>query len=368
MKKWLIWALAAVMTLGLIGCGDKPTEAPSSGASSEAPSESATEAAGLDDKKYSDFLTEDGYIIDVVAKDCVSNVDFSTLTASKTDLETEAKDQAEGYLDYVAQHFAVEVRDREVRNGDKVNIDYSGSIDGVKFDGGTAAGAEVTAGSQEFIDDFLTQIIGHMPGETMDVNVSFPDPYPNNTELSGKPALFVVTINFIKEAPELTDAFVAENRSAIEEYTNFENLTDLAALQKAAYDYFYDYELENVLYGLLRDYDAVTKIPENAYNYGYVILNQNYVSNYGVTLTDLKAYGYDEAKIKSMVEDEARIEILLQVLYEEEQFHVTEADFKEATHTDENAKFIETYGKGYLSRFVMFDRAMSILKGKIQIK
>ncbi|MFQ9679769.1 MAG: FKBP-type peptidyl-prolyl cis-trans isomerase [Ruthenibacterium lactatiformans] len=80
-----------------------------------------------------------------------------------------------------------------------------------KFDGGTASSQSVQAGSAQFIDDFLTQIIGHTPGETFDVEVTFPDPYENNPDLAGKDAVFEVTINYIEGedvTPEFSDDFV----------------------------------------------------------------------------------------------------------------------------------------------------------------
>ena len=84
-----------------------------------------------------------------------------------------------------------QVTDRAVEQGDMVNIDYVGSVDGVEFDGGSTGGAgtSVMAGATNYIDDFLTQIIGHMPGETIDVNVTFPEVY-HSADLAGKEAVF----------------------------------------------------------------------------------------------------------------------------------------------------------------------------------
>lgn len=85
-----------------------------------------------------------------------------------------------------------------VENGDTVNIDYVGSIDGVEFAGGNTngAGADLTIGSGSYIDDFEEQLIGSHPGDTVEVNVTFPEDY-GNEELNGKDALFVVEINGI---------------------------------------------------------------------------------------------------------------------------------------------------------------------------
>lgn len=87
-----------------------------------------------------------------------------------------------------------------VQDKDTVNIDYIGDMDGVEFVGGNTNGngASLTIGSGAYIDDFEEQLIGHSVGETVDVNVTFPENY-GNEELNGKEAHFSVTINGIYE-------------------------------------------------------------------------------------------------------------------------------------------------------------------------
>lgn len=89
------------------------------------------------------------------------------------------------------------ITDRVVAVGDTVNIDYVGKMDGVPFANGSDAGALLTIGSGQFIDGFEDGLIGVMPGETVDLEMSFPDPYYNNPDLSGQPVVFTVTVNFI---------------------------------------------------------------------------------------------------------------------------------------------------------------------------
>lgn len=86
-----------------------------------------------------------------------------------------------------------------VADGDTVNIDYVGTVDGVEFDGGSTngAGADLTIGSGTYIDGFEEQLVGAHPGDTVEVNVTFPAPYSLNTDLSGKAAVFTVTVNGI---------------------------------------------------------------------------------------------------------------------------------------------------------------------------
>ena len=105
----------------------------------------------------------------------------------------------------------VEVTDRAAQNGDIVNIDFVGTIDGVKFDGGEAEGFDLTLGSGQFIPGFEDQVVGMNIGESKDVNVTFPENYQAEA-LKGKPAVFAVKLNAIqgKELPELTDEFIKE--------------------------------------------------------------------------------------------------------------------------------------------------------------
>ena len=100
----------------------------------------------------------------------------------------------------------VPVEGRAAQNGDIANIDFVGSVDGVKFDGGEAEGFDLTLGSGQFIPGFEDQVVGMNVGEEKDVNVTFPENY-QAAELKGKAAVFAVKLNAIsgKELPELTD-------------------------------------------------------------------------------------------------------------------------------------------------------------------
>ncbi len=115
----------------------------------------------------------------------------------------------------------VEVTDRACQNGDIVNIDFVGTVDGVKFDGGEAKGFDLTLGSGQFIPGFEDQVVGMNIGEEKDVNVTFPENYQAEN-LKGKAAVFAVKLNAIqgKELPELTDEFIkdATGSATVEEY------------------------------------------------------------------------------------------------------------------------------------------------------
>ncbi len=113
--------------------------------------------------------------------------------------------------------------DRPVENGDTVNLDYSGSVDGVKFDGGTAENQELVIGSGRFIPGFEEQLVGMTVGQTQNITVTFPEEY-HAKELAGREAVFEVKINDIrvKELPEADDEF-AQDISDFETFADYKS-------------------------------------------------------------------------------------------------------------------------------------------------
>jgi len=157
------------------------------------------------------------------------------------------EDDVKEELDRVAKRNArtIEITDRAVEDGDNVNIDYAGTIDGKAFDGGTAQGYDLKIGSHSFIDNFEEQLIGHSIGEELDVNVTFPENY-HAADLAGKPAVFGVKINSIKaeELPEIDDEFAKDvsEFDTLEEYKEDLKKTITERKQKQA-----ESELKNKL-------------------------------------------------------------------------------------------------------------------------
>ncbi len=135
-------------------------------------------------------------LVIVLIVDAVNNKDTSGQT---NDTNTESTADTSG-TDTGSTAYSTDAS-LTVENGDTVNIDYVGSVDGVEFDGGNTQGmgTDLVIGSGSYIDDFEEQLIGAHPGDTVEVNVTFPDPYENNTDLSGKEAVFTVTVNGIYE-------------------------------------------------------------------------------------------------------------------------------------------------------------------------
>jgi len=115
----------------------------------------------------------------------------------------------------------IDISDRAAAKGDRTVIDYSGSVDGVKFEGGTAEKQTLDLGSNSFIPGFEEQVIGMNPGESKDITVKFPEEY-HAAELAGKDAVFAVTLHEVKvkELPALDDEFAKDvsEFDTLEEY------------------------------------------------------------------------------------------------------------------------------------------------------
>ena len=109
----------------------------------------------------------------------------------------------------------VEVTDRAAENGDTATIDFSGSVNGEKFEGGTSENYPLVLGSGSFIPGFEEQVVGMKVGEEKDVNVKFPEDYQAEN-LRGKDAVFAVKLHKIekKELPEISDEFIKDAAGA----------------------------------------------------------------------------------------------------------------------------------------------------------
>lgn len=163
------------------------------------------------------------------------------------------------YIAYVTPEHGG-ILDRAVAEGDTVLIDYEGKKDGVAFAGGTAQDAHLTIGSNQFIDGFEDGLVGVMPGETVDLDLKFPDGY-GNTELAGQAVVFTVTVKCIlpQEVTEenMEDAVVASMA--------MEGVSTVADFRQAAYDYLYseyEYDVQNAVIELLMDRCEFKELPE----------------------------------------------------------------------------------------------------------
>ncbi len=385
------FALALVLTASMFACGcgsadsaqttaaETETAVESTAAETAAAEESqegsetaAETEAALEEVPMPDFstgLTENGDLEDTSITDTVTLPDYKHLTLAAADVEVTDEEVQAQIDELLSEHMEKkEIKDREVKDGDTVNIDYVGSVDGVEFEGGNTngAGTDVTIGVTQYIDDFLEQLIGHKPGETFDVNVTFPDPYNGNTELSGKDAVFVTTINYIveEETPELTDVFVAEN---LKESYGYESVEDMKTkirenLQKGKY--------YSAVWQKLLDESEFSETPDavtenqmdiylqyserTAYNYNMTL--EDYLAANGLeSVDDLKAYYHDQA------EQIAKQYVITQKIADELDLQITDEEMAEYFGEQDVQTYRDFYGPGYMRMNLRMSRIPEII-------
>ncbi len=154
------------------------------------------------------------YTATVATKPPVELGEYKGVTVTKADTTVSAKDvnaELSRIQEQNARMITVDDESYKIKNGDIVNINFDGSVDGVAFEGGKGEDYPLTIGSHSFIDNFEDQLVGHVIGDDVDVNVTFPENY-GAKDLAGKAALFKVKVNSIqqKELPELDDDFAAD--------------------------------------------------------------------------------------------------------------------------------------------------------------
>ena len=192
--------------------------------------EAAVKEAGIDvvsQPELSDFdVQEDGTFVFnalVYVKPEVVVKDYKGLAAEKDDTAVTAE-EVEAEINRMQQRNARLVPvDRKAQNGDTVNLDFEGFVDGVAFEGGKGEKFDLALGSGTFIPGFEDQLVGKKAEEECAVNVTFPEAYQEKT-LAGKPAVFKCRINEVKESqkPELDDEFAKD-------VSEFDTLAELKA-------------------------------------------------------------------------------------------------------------------------------------------
>lgn len=171
-------------------------------------------------------IKDDGsvvYSLIMVVKPDVTLGSYKNLDVKKTEVKVTAEQVDEYIKGEQAKQARIIDADKAAEKGDLVLIDYSGSVDGEKFDGGTANDYELELGSNTFIPGFEDQLIGTKAGEQKDVKVTFPEKY-HAENLAGKEAVFACTVKAVrvKELPELNDDFAKE-------VSEFDTLADYKA-------------------------------------------------------------------------------------------------------------------------------------------
>lgn len=369
---------AAALTLSLAACGEKETEASSTAETASPETAAATEESAADpyaylaDFDYSSIFDENGYVAGVTASDYITLPEDLGLTLSDEANTVSDEDVA----DYINENIMVnytetqEVTDRAAADGDTVNIDYVGTVDGVEFDGGSAEGYDLPLGSGTFIDGFEEQIVGHTPGESFDVTVTFPEDY-RATDLAGKEAVFATTLNYISESvtPELTDDFVKENLNESLGLDSVETLNTYIS------DMLLFSQQTNELYSQLSEKLTVEgEVPAELAKYFedyYLSSPYLYAQMYGVSLDEfMQANGYDSAAAylessRTYIDGAIQQTLILQALAEKYGITCTtetlENQFQEYFGSSDTSSYVNYYGENYLKMSILNDLVMEKL-------
>ncbi len=211
--------LTVVMAAQLVACGDKKDEETKATAENAATSEVAVPEAAFD--------------VVVISADKLTKIgDYKSYTYEAFNSEVSDEEVDEYYKNMVDQYIEAGYKGHEkdeermgtaVADGDVVNIDYTGYMDGVAFDNGAGTDYNLTIGSGKFIPGFEDSLIGKTIGETVTIDVTFPEEYPNDPEKAGKPAQFEVKLNYVLKEVDITQD------NAFKVYFNFETYDELKA-------------------------------------------------------------------------------------------------------------------------------------------
>ncbi len=221
--------------------------------------------------------------------------EYKGLEISKTDTSVSEGDIEEAVMsDLQALAEKIKVDDRPVIEGDFVDIDYEGTKDGEKFDGGSAEGFELEIGSDTFIDGFEDGVIGMEIGDTKDLKLTFPENY-HSEELAGQDVVFKVTLNGISanEVPSITDDGILEKLAKKYDEEEFGDVDDYLDLihknleesKESAAETSYKTELMQMAYdNAVCDLDKLPEwlVSENTTEYTQRI--ESFASQYGLSL------------------------------------------------------------------------------------
>ena len=323
------------------------------------------------------------FTCEVFVRPDVTLGDYKGLTVEVTKQEvTDADIDARIEQDRQKVARTVDVEGRALENGDTVNLDYAGSMDGVAFEGGTAEGQTLTLGSNQFIPGFEEQMVGMNIGEEKDLNVTFPEQY-HAAELAGKAAVFHVKVNSAThtELPELNDEFAAD----ASEYNTFAEYKDSIVKElneKAAKNN--EVAVENALVEKATA-NAQMDIPEAMIRdqVNYILREMQMRMAYqGLRLEDyLKYTGQTVEQLADMYKGEAeqrvKMELTLEAIRKAEGVEPTDEDVQKqiAEQAERMGQKVEDFEKtltdeqrGYLKDSAAIQKVVELLKKDCKVE
>lgn len=379
MKKLsLILAVSAVAVSLLAGCANK-TEDTNAAQETTAASTETTEASGaaaateekdsiLEKDADGNFIKPENY---GTVKKLGQYKGLEVTLADTTVTDQDVEDEVQGSLEAAAEYVPV---NRAAKLGDIVNIDYVGKKDGVAFDGGTGTGYDLGLGSGTFIDGFEDGLVGTKKGDTVDLNLTFPEEY-HSEDLAGQDVVFTVTVNEVKEKkiPELTDDWVKEYTGG--EITTVDDFRKDCRTQLETYKKM-DAEAtaQNELVAqVINSSEFEPTVEAIEYEYQTMIgMYDEYAAMMGMTTDEyLEAYGVDPQAMRIQLsyyaEESVKQRLMEDAIIEAEGLAVSDADKKALAdqygYSVEDMESIygdqfEDYARSYMVVRYIFDNAV----------
>lgn len=361
-----------VMALSVTGCSqktatkDKDTKTEETAKTDDA---EETESDNTEDTSE-DTPTTAELMAGIDVEKCVTLGDYKGVTVEKT-IQSVTDEDVQNEIDNALANYPVEV-DQAAKEGDTVNIDYVGKIDGEEFDGGSDQGADLKLGSGKFIDGFEDGLIGVRKGETRTLNLTFPEDYTQ--DLAGKAVEFTVTVNAVKEPlSEPTDQWVADN---IEGY---DNLADYKAGIRSEQEENNEQTAENqVRYAAwtqVIDNCTINEYPETLVEVGKKLYEQQVETYAKYAGMELDAYiessGLTQEEYQSNMEEYgknvAAQALVCQAICDKEGFAIGDDDYQKALQdmlteygcTED--ELIQTYGQDNVEQSIMLNRVSNLI-------
>lgn len=299
------------------------------------------------------------------------NLTISVAPKAEVDEETVESTTMSYYYSHAGSLAAEDfLTEGTVAEQDVVLMDYEGKMDGEVFDGGSATDATLGIGSGSFIDGFESGLVGVKVGDTVDLELAFPDPYLNNTDLSGKEVVFTVTVKGLVSFTDETVAkfgimdiaTVADYKEAVEAMLEYEAENE------------YSTNLSNAIYNALAEVNEVTKIPQGLFDNMKELIQEQLESEasyyYG---TDAATYvslmtGLELDDYLSMAAESSAIQLVLfQSIANAEGMEVTQEEID--TFVEE---YVATYGEAYgiesVEAFYEYNTAEDVKNALLQDK
>lgn len=371
-KKILCGLMGTMMVLSLVACGK-----------TDADKNDETTAVALTAADYKEYMTLCDY----------KNIEVEADKESLTVTQEEIQNEIDSYLSAYSE--VNQIKEGTVNDGDTINLDFSGLLDGVAFANGTATDYTYTVGGT-FIEDLDRQLVGLTVGQEYELPCRFPDSYDND-ELKGKDVIFVVTVNYIEEEviPEYNDEFVKKITGETEQPLNttkeFED-SIIEYLQAEKQDN-YDYDIYAQMMTYILDNSEIKSLPESEVNTTFERVKDNaeyefnmYGQMYGFDtfesyITNLYSYESMEAfeeDAKSMAEEYVKEKMAINLIADAEGVDVTaeeilayEEDLIASSSYESVDQLKEAYGDELESdvRFeILYNKIFDKLIGMAKIK